>query len=82
MLFRSSNQVIDWTPNHYFAGFAVNWLLDRPQILLEGLGPQPVKEYRLLLSTSQFNRLRWVFLGALPGAVLVLGGLVWLRRRS
>ena len=76
------NQVIEWTPNHYFAAFAINWLLDRPQILLEGLGPQPVKEYRLLITTSQFNRLRWVFLAALPGAVLALGGLVWLRRRS
>lgn len=77
-----SNQVIDWTPNHYFASFTVNWLLDRPQILLEGLGPQPVKEYRLLLTASQFNRLRWMFLGALPGALLALGGLVWMRRRS
>jgi hypothetical protein len=26
--------------------------------------------------------LRWLFLGGLPGGVLLLGGLVWLRRRS
>ena len=28
------------------------------------------------------TQLRWLFLAAMPGAVLFLGGLVWLRRRS
>jgi len=28
------------------------------------------------------TRLRWLFLAGMPGGVLFLGGLVWLRRRS
>ena len=76
------NQVIDWAANHYFAGFAINWLLERPQALLAGLGPRPVTEYKVDLTGRQMRALRWIFLAAMPGLVLVVGGLVWLRRRS
>ena len=34
------------------------------------------------MTQSQMTQLRWLFLAAMPGAVLFLGGLVWLRRRS
>jgi LPXTG-motif cell wall-anchored protein len=27
------------------------------------------------------QKLEWILLGAMPGGVLMLGGLVWLRRR-
>jgi hypothetical protein len=76
------DQVIDSVSgNRYFAGLALNWLLDRPQILLAGLGPQPIKEYRLYMTRSQTRTVQWLFLAAMPGAVLALGALVWLRRR-
>ena len=67
--------------NRYFAGLALNWLLDRPQVLLAGLGPQPIREYSLYMTQSQVTTVQWLFLGAMPGAVLALGTLVWLRRR-
>lgn len=77
------NELIDSTPaNHYFAGLSVDWLLARPQVLLEGLLPQKLKDYRLVLSGAQLRNLQWIFLAGMPGAVLVLGGLVWLRRRK
>ena len=77
------DQVIDsWAGNHYFAGLALNWLLERPQILLHGLGPQPIQEYTLYMTRAQLRALQWLFLAGMPGAVLALGGLVWLRRRN
>jgi ABC-type uncharacterized transport system involved in gliding motility auxiliary subunit len=75
------NQLIESASNAEFAAYAINWLLDRSQ-LLHGLGPKPVTEFRLVLSASQMRLLRWLLLGGLPGAILLFGGLVWLRRRS
>lgn len=77
------NQLLDsWAANHYFANSVVNWLTDRPQMLLAGIGPRPIKEYKLLLTNDQSVKLRWLLLAGMPGAVLLFGGLVWLRRRS
>jgi len=74
--------VIDSVGNHVFAQQALDWLLQRPQIMLSGLGPRPIKEYKLYMTATQEQSLRWLFLAALPGGILLLGGLVWLRRRS
>jgi ABC-type uncharacterized transport system involved in gliding motility auxiliary subunit len=76
-----SNRVIDGMANRDFAGYAVNWLLDRPT-LLKGIGPRPVVEFRLVMTRQQQRQVRWLLLGALPGSVLVLGSVVWLRRRK
>ncbi|MGO8700703.1 MAG: Gldg family protein [Limisphaerales bacterium] len=70
-----------WVGNSYFAMSALNWLLERPQVLLNALGPQPIREYKLYMTNGQQRTVQWLFLGALPGAVLALGGLVWMRRR-
>ena len=75
------NLQIDSAANRDFAGNAVNWLLERRH-LLAGLGPRPITEYRIVMTKTQLQQAQWVLLGALPGSVLLLGGLVWLRRRS
>jgi len=67
--------------NRDFADYAVNWLVDRSQ-LLEGLGPRPIAEYRIALTVSQMKTVQWLLLAALPGGILLLGGLVWLRRQK
>jgi hypothetical protein len=67
--------------NRDFATYALNWLLDRP-LYTEGIGPRPVTEYRITLTRAQMSRLQWLLLGAVPGGGLVLGGLVWWRRRK
>jgi len=68
------------SPNRDFAGFAVNWLLDQPQ-LLQGLEPRPITEYRLTMSSTQLQSAEWLLLVGMPGSVLAFGSLVWLRRR-
>jgi hypothetical protein len=75
------NLQIESAANRDFAGNALNWLLERTQ-LLTGLGPRPITEYRIVMTKAQLQQAQWLLLGALPGAVLLLGGLVWLRRRS
>jgi hypothetical protein len=75
------NYYIEGAGNRDFLNGAANWLLDRPQ-LLEGIGPRPVTEFRLLLTKQQQQQLGWLLLGALPGGVLFLGWLVWLVRRK
>jgi hypothetical protein len=75
------NRQIESGANRDFVGYAANWLLDRPT-LLEGIGPRPVTEFRLMMTRVRQRDVRWLLLGALPGGVLMLGGLVWLRRRK
>ena len=75
------NYYIQGGANADFAGYAVNWLLDRTT-LLKGIGPRPVTEFRLLMTRTQQREVRWLLLGALPGVVLLFGGLVWLARRK
>jgi len=75
------NEMIAAAANRDFAGYAVNWLLNRTT-LLKGIGPRPVTEFRLLLTQTQQSNVRWLLLGALPGAVLLFGGMVWAARRK
>ena len=74
------NGEIDKMGNRDFAGYAVNWLLERTQ-LAQGPGPRPFRTFKIVMTKSQLQSSRLILLGGLPGAVLVLGGLVWLRRR-
>ncbi len=76
-----ANAWIDSAGNRDFAGYAINWLLNRAQ-LLEGIGPRPVREYKIVMSNTQLQRAQWLLLAALPGGVLMLGGIVRLRRRK
>lgn len=76
-----ANNFLGWQPNRDFLELSLNWLLERSQ-LMQGIGPRPVAEYRLNLTNAQQRSTRWLVLGALPGGVLLFGGLVWLRRRK
>jgi ABC-type uncharacterized transport system involved in gliding motility auxiliary subunit len=75
------NRQVESGANRDFVGYAVNWLLDRTT-LLQGIGPRPVTEFRLLMTRTQQREVRWLLLGALPGTVLLFGCLVWLARRK
>ncbi len=72
--------LIEEEANREFANLAVNWLLDRGHST--GIGPKAVKEYRITLSAAQMKAVQGLLLGALPGGVLAVGVLVWLRRRK
>ncbi len=74
------NEFLRGYANYRFAELTVAWLLDQAQLL--AIGPKPIREYRLELTPSQIQVLRWTLLAGLPGGVLGLGVLVWSRRRS
>lgn len=76
------DQVIEYPGNTVFAKRALGWLLQRPEATLSGLGPAPIRQYKLYMTDTQTQGIRWLFLAGLPGSVLLVGGLVWLRRRS
>jgi hypothetical protein len=75
------NRMIESGGNRDFLNSAVNWLCDRP-LLVEGISPRPVKNFRIQLTQHQQRQLNWLLLAALPGAVLIYGWLVWLVRRK
>lgn len=59
---------------------AMNWLLDREQWL--AIAPREIDEIRLVLNRRQIRRLSVWTVGIMPGVALVLGVLVWVRRRK
>ena len=76
-----SNLAFNQAANSDFGLLAVNWLVNRDSLLNE-IGPSPISEYQILLTESEMTQMRWLFLGAIPGGVLVLGAVVWIRRRA
>lgn len=79
-IFLANETIMKTAANFEFASLAVNWLLDRPAHLAT-IAPRPMREYRVVLSNSQLLQLRWLLLAAFPGAPLVVGAIVWFRRR-
>jgi len=75
-----ANNAIEQVANRQFANLALNWLLARNELLGQ-LGPRPITEYRLVVTKSQMNNLRWGLLAGMPGSVLLVGWVVWFRRR-
>jgi hypothetical protein len=75
-----ANYFISDMANSDFASQIVNWLVNRDSLLTE-IGPSPLSEYKILLTEQQMTQIRWLFLGAIPGIVIVFGFFVWLRRR-
>jgi len=58
---------------------AINWLAAREQSL--GIPPREVEQVSLFLSQQQMRTILLITLLAMPGAAIVLGILVWRRRR-
>jgi hypothetical protein len=75
------NGTIESVANLEFASYAINWLLARNEFLL-ALPPRPIKEYKLSMTQSQRAAVSWILLAGMPGSVLLMGLLVWFRRRT
>lgn len=75
-----ANEPLKQVANREFAGYAVNWLLDRP-LFTAGIGPKPFTEFRMAITEAEMKKLTGLLLGAVPGGVLLFGVLVWWRRR-
>ena len=74
------NQLIGDFANRDFARFATAWLTKQTRFLKD-IGPRKMVTYDLNLTHAQTTAINWIFLGAMPGGILLFGGLVWLRRR-
>ncbi len=73
-----SNRLVSSVGNHTLFFSAVNWSLDRDQLL--AIPPRPIEKYRLTLSRSELLQAGMLFL--IPAGVLaVIGLLVGLVRR-
>ncbi len=75
-----ANDWIDRAANRQFATHAVNWLLARNDLIV-AVPPRPLAEYKLTLTDAQKSGASWMMMGVVPGFILFLGTLVWLRRR-
>jgi hypothetical protein len=75
-----ANDNLEREANHEFAAHAINWLLARNDLLV-GVAPRPMSEYKLTMTGAQMAAARWLLVGAFPGSALLIGTLVWLRRR-
>ncbi len=59
---------------------AVNWTVERDNQL--AIPARPIERFQLSLSATEFTRLRYALLFALPGAAIALGLLVYWTRRA
>lgn len=75
------NDLIEQAANRDLASYAINWLVDRLE-LVQGLGPRPIVETRVVMTDSQLTSAQWILLLGLPGGILLFGSLVWMRRRN
>ncbi len=74
------NQMLDFpSANRDFAGNAINWLVDRPQLV--GITARQVRVFNFIMTDSQSRSVQWILLAAVPGAILGFGLLVWFRRQ-
>ncbi len=58
---------------------AFNWLADRTESL--GIPPREIEQVNLFLSADQLDAILLLVLVAMPGAAIVVGMLIWRRRR-
>jgi hypothetical protein len=74
-----SNGFYHRNDNAELARHLVDWMLDRSHLL--AIGPKPIKGYQFSLTETNGRALRGWLLGIVPGSILGLGFLVWLRRK-
>lgn len=74
-----TDSVISNLGNLTFTLNAFNWLAQREQSL--GIPPREVDQVNLFLTQSQLRTILLITLIAMPGAAILLGALVWRRRR-
>jgi ABC-type uncharacterized transport system involved in gliding motility auxiliary subunit len=59
---------------------ALNWLLDREQLM--AIAPKPIEEIKLSLTRNQLRNMFWLNMVGIPSVAVVVGLLMWWRRRK
>lgn len=76
--FASNGALTGGNPDLFLS--AMNWLLEREELM--AIDAKPIEMYRLVLSERQLWAIFWLAVAGLPGAVALLGLLVWVGRRA
>ncbi|MDH7501112.1 MAG: Gldg family protein [Verrucomicrobiota bacterium] len=79
-IFLANETILKASGNLGFANLAINWLLDRPT-QLAGIPPRPLREFSITLPKTALWRLTWMLVLVMPGVPLVIGLVVWFKRR-
>jgi hypothetical protein len=66
--------------NANLAAFAANWLVSQ-NVLLSDIPPRPIHSYSLTMTHAQLRSVQLILLAGFPGALLLIGLIVWWRRR-
>ena len=74
------NTFIEADGNRDFAGLTASWLVNQ-SVLLHDIPRRTIQSYKLTMTHAQLRSVQIILLAVLPGTVLFLGLLVWLRRR-
>ncbi len=75
----ASNSFINFNGNSDLALNAINWLASNQALI--SIRPKPPENQHLTMTGAQLNMMRIVSQFSLPLAMIILGGLVWWRRR-
>jgi len=75
------NSRINALANRDLVSYAANWLVQQG-LLLNEIPPRPIQQYKLIMTQSQFRSVRLILLLGMPGVVLLIGTIVWVRRRN
>lgn len=75
----ASNRFLDFNGNSDLAMNAINWLSSDEDLI--SIRPKPPEDQRITLTGAQMRMVRVVSQFGLPLVMIVLGGIVWWRRR-
>ncbi|HMJ91975.1 MAG TPA: LPXTG cell wall anchor domain-containing protein, partial [Candidatus Acidoferrum sp.] len=76
-----ANTLIESDANREFAASTVNWLVQQG-LLLGEIPRQQIRTYKLTITNVEMRNSRWLLLAGMPGAVMLIGVFVWMRRRK
>lgn len=77
--FIDNAQITNLSNANFFLN-VVNWLTSREKLI--AIGPKMPEQTRVRLNAAQMNSIFWFSVAVLPGLGLVLGVVVWWRRRK
>ena len=67
--------------NKEFAASVANWLVSQ-NILLADIPPRAIRNYRVTMTRTQLRSVQVILMAGMPAGALLVGVLVWARRRN
>jgi len=76
----ATNEQINTLGNGDLLNASINWLTQREKLI--AINPKVPEDTKLALSSRQMSRIFWQVVAGMPGIAIILGILVWWRRRK